>query len=171
MEQTVTTSTTKGIVIALVLIVVALVTYFLNIETTSALQYISYIIYIAGIIWSVNVYGKQIGHASTFGGYFAHGFKVAAIVTAIMILYVIIFINLFPEMKTKGIEAARKSMEAKGQMSPDQINTALEFTKKFFLVFIIAGTLVGYLIFGALAALIGAGITKRNPPPLDGIQG
>lgn len=169
MEQTVTTSTTKGIVISLILVVIALITYFLNLETTSALQYISYIVFIAGIIWSVNMYGKQIDHVSTFGNYFAHGFKVAAVVTAIMILYVVIFVNLFPDMKQKGIDAARKSMEAKGQLSPDQISQALEFTRKFFLVFIIGGTLIGYLVFGAIAALIGAGITKRNPAPFESV--
>ena len=35
MEQTVTTSTTKGIVISLIFIVIALVSYFLNMNTSS----------------------------------------------------------------------------------------------------------------------------------------
>jgi hypothetical protein len=166
MEQTVTTSTTKGIVIALILI--ALATYFLDFNTSSTLQYISYAIFIAGIIWSVNYYGKQIDHNATFGNYFAHGFKVAALVTAIMIIYLIIFVNLFPDIKEKGIEAARKSMEAKGKLSQEQITQALTFTKKFFMVFIIGSTLIGYLIFGALASLIGAGITKKNPHTFEG---
>jgi hypothetical protein len=169
MEQTVTTSTTKGIVIALILIVLALVTYFLNLETTSALQWLGYIIFIAGVIWSVNLYGKQINHVSTFGNYFAHGFKVAAVVTVIMLLYVIIFIYLFPDMKEKGIEAARKKLEAKGNMSQDQISQALEFTRKFFMVIAIAGTLFFYLVVGAIASLIGAGITKRNSVPFQSV--
>ena len=137
MEQTVTTATTKGIVIALILIVIALATYFLDFNTSSTLQYISYAIFIAGIIWSVNYYGKQIDHNATFGNYFAHGFKVAALVTAIMIIYLIIFVNLFPDIKEKGMEAARKSMEAKGKLSQEQITQALTFTKKFFMVFVI----------------------------------
>jgi hypothetical protein len=167
MEQTVTTATTKGIVIALILIVIALATYFLDYNTSSTLQYISYAIFIAGIIWSVNYYGKQIDHNATFGNYFAHGFKVAALVTAIMIIYIIIFVNLFPDIKDKGMDAARKSMEAKGKMSQEQITQALTFTKKFFMVFIIGSTLIGYLVFGALASLIGAGITKKNPHTFD----
>ena len=168
MEQTVTTATTKGIVIALILIVIALATYFLDFNTSSTLQYISYAIFIAGIIWSVNYYGKQIDHNATFGNYFAHGFKVAALVTAIMIIYLIIFVNLFPDIKEKGMEAARKSMEAKGKLSQEQITQALTFTKKFFMVFVIGSTLIGYLIFGALASLIGAGITKKNPHTFEG---
>ena len=167
MEQTVTTSTTKGIVISLILIVIALATYFLNMNTSSWLQYVSYAVFVIGIIWSINMYGQQIDHNSTFGNYFAHGFKIAAIVTVIMIVYIVIFVYLFPDIREKGMEAARKSMEAKGQMTQEQINTALGFTQKFFIVFLVAGTLLGYLIFGALASLIGAGITKKNPRPIE----
>jgi len=167
MEQTVTTSTTKGIVISLILIVIALITYFLNMNTSSWLQYISYAVFVIGIIWSVNMYGKQIDHNSTFGNYFAHGFKIAALVTAIMIIYIVIFVYLFPDVREKAMDAARTKMQSQGKMTQDQINQALVFTKKFFMVFIIAGTLLGYLIFGALASLIGAGITKKNPRPIE----
>jgi hypothetical protein len=167
MEQTVTTSTTKGIAISLILIVIALITYFLNMNTSSWLQYISYAVFIIGIIWSVNMYGNQIDHNSTFGNYFAHGFKVAALVTAIMIIYIVIFVYLFPDVREKAMDAARTRMQSQGKMTQDQINQALVFTKKFFMVFVIAGTLLGYLIFGALASLIGAGITKKNPRPIE----
>jgi hypothetical protein len=167
MEQTVTTSTTKGIVISLILIVIALVSYFLNMNTSSWLQYVSYAVFVLGIIWSVNIYGQQIDHNSTFGNYFAHGFKIAALVTAIMIIYIVIFVYLFPDVRDKAIDAARTRMQTKGDMTQEQINTALGFTKKFFMVFIVAGTLLGYLIFGALASLIGAGITKKNPRPIE----
>lgn len=167
MEQAVTTSTTKGIAISLVLIVIALVTYFLNMNTSSALQYASYAVYVLGIIWSVNFYGKQIDHNSTFGNYFAHGFKIAALVTAIMIIYIVIFVYLFPDVREKAMEAAKKRMESNGQITQEQINQGLLVTKKFFMVFIVAGTLLGYLIFGALASLIGAGITKKNPRPIE----
>lgn len=167
MEQTVTTSTTKGIVISLILIVIALISYFLNMNTSSWLQYASYAVFIIGIILSVNIFGKQIDHNSTFGNYFAHGFKIAALVTAIMIIYIVIFVYLFPDVREKAMEAARTRMQTQGNMSQEQINQGLFFTKKFFMVFIIAGTLLGYLIFGALASLIGAGITKKNPRPIE----
>lgn len=169
MEQTVTTSTTKGIVISLILIVIALISYFLNLDTSGPLQWIGYLVFIAGIVWSVNLYGKQMNHVSTFGNYFAHGFKTAAVVTVIMLLYVIVFIYLFPDMKEKGIEAARKKMEAKGELSQDQISQGLEFTRKHFMLIAIAASLFFYLVVGAIAALIGAGITKRNPAPLQSV--
>jgi len=167
MEQTVTTSTTKGIVISLILIVIALLSYFLNMNTSSWLQYLSYAVFVVGIIWSVNMYGQQIDHNSTFGNYFAHGFKIAALVTAIMIIYIVIFVYLFPDVREKAMDTARERMQSKGNMTQEQINTALGFTKRFFMVFIVGATLIGYLIFGALASLIGAGITKKNPRPIE----
>ena len=167
MEQTVTSSTTKGIVIVLILIVIALVTYFMDINPEGPSRYVSFGVFMVGIIFSINIYGKQIDYNATFGDYFAHGFKIAALVTAIMIIYIVIFVNLFPDVREKAMEVARKKMEDKGNLSQEMINQALEITKKFFMVFIIAATLLGYLIFGAIATLIGAGITKKNPRPLE----
>lgn len=167
MRQTVTTPATKGIVLALILIIIALATYFLNMNQSSAFQYISYVVFIAGIIWSVVSYGKQVEYNSSFGNYFAHGFKTAATVTVIMIIYIIIFVIIFPDIKEKAIDAVRKAIESKGNMSQEQITQYLVSYRKFFMVIAIAGTLFGYLIFGAIASLIGAGITKKNPHPFE----
>ena len=160
--QAVTTPITKGIVISLILIILGLVSYFLDLGNNKPMQYVGYLIFIIGIIWSVNLYGKQIDYNSTFGNYFAHGFKISAFVTVFMLIFTVLFLYLFPDMKEKGMEAARKGMEAKN-MTPDQISQAMGFTQKFFMVFVIAGILVFYLFFGAIASLIGAGVTKKNP--------
>jgi AICAR transformylase/IMP cyclohydrolase PurH len=163
MDQTITSTTTKGLVIGLILIILALASYFANIEVSGPVQWIGYAVFIGGIIWSVYSYGKQMDYNSTFGKYFAHGFKVAALVTAIMIIYVVIFIILFPDFKEKAIDKARISMREKNNLTEEQMTQAIEMTRKFFMVFLIGGTLVGYLILGALAALIGAAITKKQP--------
>lgn len=163
MEEKITSTTNKGLVIGLILIILALVMYFANVRMDGPVQWIGYAVFIGGIIWSVNTYGKQINYNSTFGNYFAHGFKVAAVVTVVMIIYIIIFSALFPDFKENALEEARKSMEAKNNLTPEQISQGLDITKKFFMVFLIGGTLIGYLIFGSIAALIGAGVTKKEP--------
>jgi hypothetical protein len=53
-------------------------------------------------------------------------------------------------------------------MTEEQITQALEWTRKFFMVFLVGGTLIGYLIFGSLASLVGAAITKKEPNQLAG---
>ena len=161
-EKTVTSTTTKGLIIGLVLVVLGLAIYFANIDINGPVKWLGYVVFIGGVIWSVYSYGKQVDYNSTFGNYFAHGFKVAAFVTAILIIYVVIFNALFPDFKEMAIDQARKAMTQKN-MTPDQIEQGLAMTRKFFLVFVIGGTLVGYLLFGALAALVGAAITKKEP--------
>ncbi len=168
MEQTTTSTTTKGLVIGLVLIILALATYFANIQVNGPVQWIGYAVFIGGIIWSVYSYGKQIDYNATFGNYFAHGFKVAALVTAIMIIYIVIFIILFPDFREKAMDQARTAMHEKNNMTEEQITQAMEWTRKFFMVFLIGGTLIGYLLFGSLAALIGAAITKKQPDKFVG---
>ncbi len=168
MEQTVTSTTTKGLVIGLILILLALVMYFGNIDVNGPVKWLGYIIYFLGIIWSVYSYGKQINYNSTFGNYFAHGFKVSALVTAIMIIYIIIFITLFPDFKEKAIDEARKGMQANKDLSQEQISQFVEGTRKFFMVILIGGTLLIYIISGALSALVGAAITKKEPGQIPG---
>jgi|SRR6185437_8607039 len=165
MEQKITPPLTKGILISLILIILSLAIYFLNIDINSPAKYIAYIILIAGIIWSVSSFGKQNNYNSTFGNYFSHGFKITAIVTLLMILFTVIFVLLFPDIKANGMVAARKKMEADGRLTTDQINQYLILTGKLFMVYIIAFILISYLFVGAVASLIGAGVTKKEPHP------
>ncbi len=162
MEQNVTSTTTKGLVIGLVLVVLGLLIYFLKIDINGPVKWIGYIVFIGGIIWSVNSYGKQINYNSTFGNYFAHGFKVSALVTAILIIYLVIFNLLFPDFKEIAIEQSRKAMIEK-KIPEDQMQKALDITGKFFMVFVVGGTLVVYLIVGAISSLVGSAITKKEP--------
>lgn len=105
----------------------------------------------------------------TFGNVFAHGFKMSAVIAVILIIWsVLSILVIFPEIKEKAIETARQQMEDGGKMSESQIDQALEITRKFFMVFVIGGALLGTLIIGAIASLIGAGIAKKKPVnPLD----
>ena len=162
MEQKLTTPITKGIIITLILIAITLCSTFLTTTPNAAFQWVGYIIFIGGVILSVWIYGKEIQHQSTFGNYFAHGFKTGAVVTCLMIVFLVIFMNIFPEFKERALEEARKGMERRNA-SEEQVDKAFEFTKKFFTVFMIGGALVIYLFLAAVSALVGAAITKKNP--------
>lgn len=168
MEQNITTTTTKGLVIGLIMIVIAIAIYFLDIDVNGPSKWISYIVFVLGIIWSVYNYGQQINYNATFGNYFAFGFKVSAVVTCLMIIYLVIFVVLFPEFKEKAMEQARAKMQEGGKLSSEQIDQTVTMTKKFFMAFAIGGTLIGLLIFGSLSALIGAAITKKQPNAFSG---
>ncbi|MDQ6757309.1 MAG: DUF4199 domain-containing protein [Bacteroidota bacterium] len=167
MPQKITTTITKGLIIGLIMIAVSIGETFMGISMNGSFQWVIYLIFFVGIIWSIMQYGKQVDHNSTFGNYFAHGFKVAATVTILMIVFLIIFMAVFPEFKEKGMDEARKKMSEKNNVSQEQIDKTLELTKRFFTVFLIGGALIGYLFLGAIASLIGAGVTKKNPRLLE----
>ncbi len=168
METKAMSSTMKGLIISLILIVIGVATYLLapELQQNRTVQLISSLLIVAGIVWATMQYGKDMNGNVTFGNLFAHGFKTTAVVTVIMVVYTLLALTvIFPEMKDKAIEAAQTQMEKEGKLSEAQIDQALAMTRKLFMPFAIGGVVVVYLLFGALGSLIGAAIGKKNPNP------
>ena len=126
---------------------------------------LSNLVLFGGIIWACISFGKQLNNNVTFGNVFAHGFKVSSIVTLISIFFTILFFLFFPDVKEKALEMARVEMEKGGRMSDDQIDQAIDMTRRFFYVFTIGVLMFAYMIVGTIASLIGAAITKKDPRP------
>jgi Protein of unknown function (DUF4199) len=164
MEKKVTSNLVTGLIISLILIVLDLVAGFANFKFATWYRWMPSLILIAALIWACINYGKQNNHKVTFGSVFGFGFKTSAVAACILVVYTILSIFLiFPETKDLALEQARKQMEEKGNLSQDQIDKAIEITKNFFVPFAIAGAALGTAIVGAIASLIGAAVTKKNP--------
>lgn len=164
MEKKITTPVVKGLLISLLLIIFGMIIYFANMEANSSIQYLQYIILIGGIIWACTSFAKQSDGNVTFGNIFAHGFKTTAVVICIICVYTALAVYvLFPDLLDKIIEGARESMKKDGKLTDEQIQQALDLTKKFFLPFAIGGIIIFFAIVGAIASAIGAGVAKKNP--------
>lgn len=163
MEQTPTSNVTKGIIIALIIMVLHIITFFSGFSIDGWTQYVIYAVFIAGIIASCIIYGKQMNGNVTFGNTFAHGFKVTAVVAVLMVAFFLLFTAVFPEVKEKMLETVKEKMSTDPRLTQDKIDQAMENSQKSFTVFMIAGTLFGNIFIGLLASLIGAAVTKRNP--------
>lgn len=153
-----------GFITAIVMVILGVILYITNLSFKPGMQYIVYIPFLIGIIMNASAYSKANNADVTFGNVFSSGFKASAIITIVSIVWSIIFIMIFPEMKEKAFEMARQQMEAKN-MSEEQMDQAVEMTKKFFTPFMIAGVLFMYMLAGAIFSLIGAAIAKKNPRP------
>lgn len=163
MEKKITSPAVKGIIISLILIVLSLTIQFLNLTKNKGFSSLQFIILMAGLIWSAISFSKQMNGNVTFGGLFTHAFKTAAAVTAIMVVFSIASIKFIsPEMMDNALREARTGMEAKN-LSDDQIDTGLAFTKKFFVPLAAGGILLSFLVMGVIGALIGAAVSKKNP--------
>lgn len=163
MEKKVTSSAVKGVIIALILIVFSLIIQFLHLSRNKGFSSIQFVIFIGGIMWSGISFAKQTNGNVSFGDVFTHAFKTAAAVTAIMVLYAIISIKFIsPETMDMAMQEIRRGMEEKN-MSDDQIDQKLAFTRKFFVPMMAGGLLLSFLITGVIAALISAAFAKKNP--------
>lgn len=164
MEQKITTSLIKGLVIFLVLAVYSLVLGFIGESQNRALGAIQILLLFGGIIYSCMLYSKEMNHNVTFGNVFGHGFKVVATITALFVVYSIISIKfIFPEQIDLAMDKAREQMSANPQMTESQMDQAIEFSKKYFVPLAAASITFAFAIFGAIAALIGAAVAKKNP--------
>lgn len=155
---------TKGLLIALIIIVINIGGYFGKLAFESWFGWISYLVLLVAIIWGCNYYAQQMKGNVSFGDVFTHGFKISVVVTLILLLYTIISVTLlFPEVREKGMEVARQKMEEQNKLTSEQIDQALEMVKKFFWPITIGAILLGNLICGCIASLIGAAVAKKNP--------
>lgn len=168
MENKVTTPVIKGLIISMILIVIGLAIYFTGQVANKSLGYLQYLILFAGILWGCLNYAKQLDGNVSFGNVFAHGFKITAVVTVILVLYTVLALTvLFPEMKDKLIEQAELEME-KQSMSDSQRDQAVSMMKNYMMPFAIAGILFFFMVIGLIASLIGAAAAKKKP--LDPFQ-
>ena len=171
METKVTTPLTKGIIITLILIVFGLLLYFIDKMQHPGLTYIQYALFLAGIIWACVTYSQQLNANVRFGNLFAHGFKVSAVITALMLVYTVLALNfLFPDMVDKSIEMTRQKLEQSGKATDSQIETQVNMMRDHFTLFAVAGIIIGFAIFGAISSLIGAAIAKKKPQDPFGNQ-
>jgi hypothetical protein len=165
-NQKITSTVTKGLIISLIIIAFGTVLQIMGQGTNRALSSIQYVFLVGGLIWACISYAKDMQGNVTFGNVFAHGFKTAALVTALVAVVTIIMIKfIFPESVDAIIDMSRLEMEKQGKLSAQQIDDALAITKKFLIPFMMGGIVVVFLIVGLIASLIGAAVAKKNPNP------
>jgi uncharacterized membrane protein YciS (DUF1049 family) len=167
-DQKIMSPLIKGVLISLVVIILGIAGYFTGIGFEPWYNWVvNGILFIAIVIACIHYANQKDGYV-TFGNVFSHGFKISAFVAIILVVYSVLSTTLlFPELKDKAIEMQRQRMEERGT-SDDQIEQAMTFTKKYFMAFMIFGVMIGTIIFGVIASLIGAAIAKKKPVnPLD----
>ena len=164
MEKKVTSHFVKALIISLGLFILGLIANFGGFEYETWYRWLPTLLLIAAIIWACINYANQMNNAVTFGNVFGHGFKVTAVVAILtMVLALISVFVIFPDTKEKALELTRQEME-KTNRSDSEIDTAMEMGKKFFLVGLVGTIVIGTLIIGCIASLLGAAFAKKNPP-------
>jgi len=139
---------------------------FLGVNPTSPIVYIGFIPFIAFLFLAQKEYRDQLGGFIKFGDAFLAGFLFAVFAGIGSAIFSYIYYTLSPQAYQAILDAQRASMEAKG-LSADQVDQAMDFTNKFGKLFTLIGALIGTPIIGAIIAVVGAAIFKKEPSLLD----
>jgi hypothetical protein len=154
----------RGLMLSLILIVVDLIGGFAHLRFESWFKWISTIIAAIAIIVFCIQYAKQ-QNGVTFGKSFGYGFRIALVVSVIMVVYSLLsFYVIFPELVDQILTKTRTDLQAAGKPD-DQIDTAVTMTKKFLQpiplsIFVFLAT----LFFNSIASLLGAAFSKKSEP-------
>jgi hypothetical protein len=171
METKITSAQIKGLIIALIVIVISIAGHLLNIYLEPWFGWAGAAIFLVAIIWSTNIYGTQMNNNVTFGNLFGHGFKVTAVVICITFVFLILSVYvLFPDTIDQIVQYQTEKAIQSGKMTSDQVEQALPMMKKFTPIGLFAGSVFIDAIIGAIGALIGAAITKKKPQDPFGNQ-
>ncbi|MBC7398508.1 MAG: DUF4199 domain-containing protein [Mucilaginibacter sp.] len=164
-------ATKWALINALTAIVITYAFEFLNVDPNSPLKYLSYIPFIAFLFLTQKEFKEQIGGFMTFGEGFSAAFRYALFTGLIMAVFIYLYCAvLSPAFFDKAIELSRVKMEEGGKMSPEQIDKAMDISKKWGPLFAAFGTAVVYPIFGAIVGLIGAAIFKKERSAYDIVE-
>jgi hypothetical protein len=151
-----------GLFTGIAMVIIGLIIYLTGFAFKPGVMYIAYIPFLAGIIMNGVAFSKANDGFVTFGNVFGSCFKASMIVTLVMVAWSLLSMVIFPEMKEKAIEMAREQMVKNQKMTDEQIDMAINMTKKYWNVFLIGGALFGYLFYGAIFSLVAGLIAKKK---------
>jgi len=141
-------------------------------DPNSPIKYLTFIPFIVFLLLAQKEYKEQIGGYMTFGEGFSAGFRFAIFSGLMAAVFTYLYLAvLSPEVMDKAVEQARSQMEAKG-MSSEDIDKAISLTKKLGPLFGAFGAAIFDAVVGAIVALIGASVFKKersafDPEPTD----
>jgi hypothetical protein len=152
----------KGLITGGVMILLSVVIFLIKNNFDNGLQYITYSVYVAGILWTLFSYKKETANTATFKQYFSEGFKCFIVVTFLMVMFTLVFLLMHPEMKEQMAELMRAEISKLKDITPLDIENRVATAKKAFIPSLLIGAVFGYLAIGALISVVAAGFLSSQ---------
>ncbi len=152
-----------GLVTGTVLILLNVIFVLFGLEGNTKYSWIASFVNICLLIYFVREYAKSNDSLKSFGELFSFGFRTTAIVTILLTAFMIVYSYAFPESENKAMDIAREKMMEDERLNEDTIEQALAVSRKFYFPILIAGTIFGTMLVGAVGSLIGAAVSKKSP--------
>ena len=152
----------KGIITGILMAVISFLVYFTNLPPGSGLHYSIYIIFAAGIIWTLISYSRSASFTGAFADLFGQGFRCFIVATLVMVAFTAIFNIMHPEFAEEAAQYYRADLVKQRNKTPAQIDELVARAKKQYTTGIIYLTVFGYLITGAIVTAAGSAFLMRR---------
>jgi Protein of unknown function (DUF4199) len=152
----------KGLITGGIMILISIGIFFVKKNFENNLQYITYTVYVAGILWTLFTFKQETNNTASFKQYFAEGFKCFIVVTLLMVLFTLVFLLLHPEMKEQMAAMMRTEVAKLKDITPLDIENRVASARQAFIPSLLIGAVFGYLAIGALVSVITAGFLSSQ---------
>jgi uncharacterized membrane protein YedE/YeeE len=153
----------KGIITAVAMIAVSLVTYY-TLPATSPLHYFVFATYAIGIIWTLIAHRNSPVYSGKFGESFNYGFRCFIVATFLMVLYTFAFNKMHPEFAEESTKLYKEQLllEKNSSKTPEDIEAETIRYKNGYAMAVVYGSIFGYLIIGVVVTALGSLIITRR---------
>lgn len=155
-----------GVFLGIALVIFSLVMYLLGVDMQSGWQYLSLIIMVIGLYWSmITNRDRNLQGNMSYGQAFGTGFWTGLIATIIGAIFTYVYVVYIDPGFADQIlaNAEEKMLEQNPNMSDEQLDMALSMTEKFTSPIMIAlWGFVANVIFATILSLIIAIFAKRE---------
>ena len=152
-----------GLLIALAVVMVSIILSFIGGASAGAGGgWLTFLIIIAGLVFFVQRYGRDIDYQATFGDYFNYGFKATTMIVLLYVVYLVVLSLAVPDVKQMALDGTRAQLE-RAKATDAEIDKVMGLTSRNFWVLLIGTSVFFFAFIGAIGSLIGAAITKKEP--------
>ena len=152
-----------GLITAGAMIAVSLLAFYaMHLPVENKFQYLVYMIFTGGIVWSLYNHAANNVTKNDFKHFFTAGFKTFITVALIMAVYTFVFFSFNTGFRDSRIAENAKMLLAEGNHLPNEIAENSKQLKSLFMPIMISSAVFRHLILGALISLIGAGFFSQK---------
>jgi Protein of unknown function (DUF4199) len=154
-----------GIITGAIMLAASLIMFYvLKMPEAGTSKYVTYCLYIAGIIIGLKSYKQTNNTEKTFKAFFSEGFKVFVVAVLIMAIFTFVYYKLNPQIIENYVVEVNKANSLDPNKTANEVIANGNKLKNIFIPFTIAMNTLLYLALGALVTALGAGFLSQPMP-------
>src|SRR5262245_16725048 len=147
----------KGLITAAAILGLTLLIYYTNQPPDTKLNYLIYILYAGGIVWTLIEYRLYINGSAKFGELFGQGFRCFIVITLIMVVFTGLFSATHPQFAEQDAKLYREYLDKEVKdKTPAEKDEMVAAEKKQYTTKLIYSAIFGYLILGSIITAAGS---------------